>query len=363
MRRDCFRKFKIVFVAAFVLFLQIGCQEQVRVTEKPEPELTAAKPVISPAETQAVVKRKEPGPEISFEQMIYDFGKIGPGTRKVGEFKFTNTGDSLLEIGKIEACCGGTAKLSKNKKKYAPGESGTVEVSYNSGRYPGPITKRLYVNSNDKARPRVTLTIKANIVPKVDYEPKTLKLLLKDENAGCPKITLRSLDNRPFAIKAFKSTADCITAKVDLEVQATKFTLEPKVNIEKLRKGLNGIINISLTHPECNLVTISFTALPRFKVNPPALIVFNAEPQKPTIRKVWILNNYDEDFEIESASSKNDIIKVLSQEKIGNRYNFELEITPPATEGKSRTFTDTFFVNIKGGEKLQIACRGFYSNK
>jgi hypothetical protein len=103
--------------------------------------------------------------------------------------------------------------------------------------------------------------------------------------------------------------------------------------------------------------------MPRFKINPQSLIV-KAEPGKPATREVWVLSNYDEDFEVESTSSQEGTIKVLSQEKIDNRYKFELEITPPATEkGRKGFFTDTFFVNIKDGERLKIACRMFYLRK
>jgi hypothetical protein len=146
-------------------------------------------------------------------------------------------------------------------------------------------------------------------------------------------------------------------------VKATKFVIEAKVDIEKLRKRLNGRIDIDLTHPECKKVTIPFSVLPRFKISPPSISILGAGPQKPITREVWILNNYGGDFEVESVSSKKGIIKVLSQEKIDNRYKFELEITPPAAEGKTKTFSDVFFVNIKGGEKLEVACRGFYAKK
>ena len=219
----------------------------------------------------------------------------------------------------------------------------------------------MLVHSNDKDNPEVKLTIKAKIAIKVAYEPKRLNLSLKKENADCPEITLTSLDNQPFSIEKFKSTADCIAADYDSSVRATKFVLQPEVDIEKLRKALNGRIEISLTHPETDTATIPFNALPEFKIDPPTLIILNAEPQKLIKREVWILSNYDEDFEIETTSSKKGIITVLSQKKIDNRYEFELGITPP--EGKKRFFSDVFFVNIKGSEKLEITCRGFYSKK
>ncbi len=372
MKRNCL--ILAAFVVGCLLLLQAGCQEEAKAPEEsktvlPSPNEAVIRPKIvkttpdagkpSPSEG-----RGKPGPKITFEKVIHDFGEIGPKSSNSCEFKFTNTGDGLLKIGKIKTCCGFTAKLKGNKKDYAPRESGTVTVTFNAGRFRGRLTRHMYVNNNDKARPRVRLTVKAKIVPKVSYQPERLNLSLKDANAGCPKITLTSRDNQPFAITQFKSTANSITADFEPSVKKTKFVLEAKVDMEKLRRSLNGSISISLTHPQCRTVTIPFNTRPRFKITPLSIIVLRAEPRKPTKRKVWIFNNYGEDFEIESASSqKKGIIKVLSQEKVRSGYQFEVEITPPAAEGKKKLFTDVFFVNIKGGERLQISCRGFYDSR
>ena len=303
-------------------------------------------------------RRDKPGPQIMFEETIYDFGDIGPGTKNLCEFKFTNTGDGLLKITKVTKTCGCTP-YTLQRTEYAPGESGTLKVRYNAGRRPGSTKKKLFVHSNDKASPKVELTIKSRIAQKVEYEPKRLNLSLKQENAGVPEITLRSLDNKPFSIKQFKSTANCITADVNSSVKSTEFVLKARVDAEKLKKHLKGRIDIKLTHPECDMVTIPFNALPEFRVDPPAIIVLNARPAEPVHKQVWVLSNYDEDFEIGSVSSRKGIIEPVGQEKLGSRYKFDLKITPPADEGK-KIFTDVLFINIKDGQKLQIVCRGFY---
>jgi hypothetical protein len=374
----------VLLAVGCVLFLQIGCQEQARVAEGPETappdssELSQAAPepaVLLREESQGQPEREptlqepkveaapqiEKGtPKIVFDKAVHDFGKVGPVTKNVGEFKITNAGDGLLEITKIGQCCGVVTKLSK--KKYAPGESGVLTAAYRSTRLPAVIRRQLVVHSNDKAKPEFTLTLKAEVVPKVACDPKRLRLFLNEENAGCPEITLSSLDEQPFSITAFSSTADCITADTDDSVKATKFALKAKVDMEKLQKNLKGRITIGLTHPQCNTLTVLYDVLPKFTINPPLIIVFNAEPQKPITRKVSVLNNYSGDCEIESVSSKADTIKVLSQEKIRNGYQFEVEITPPAAEGATQ-FTDVLFINIKGQEKLEITCRGFYSTR
>jgi len=355
----------IIVVINCVLFLQMGCQEQAKLPKEPEVTLLAPEQVTEPERAEPEKAEAKPeavkiGPKITFEKVVYDFGEIGPMIKNTGEFKFTNTGDDLLKITDVERCCGVVTQLSK--KEYQPGESGTLKVEYRSSSKAGIMRRQLYVNSNDKTKPKITLTIKAETVPKVSYEPERLQLLLKDENAGCPKITITGLDGQSFSIKGFTSTGNCITADYDPEVSATKFILQPTVDVERLQRNLNGFISVSLTHPQSSSIAIPFSALPRFKIAPPQIIAFNAEPGTPVTRKIWVLNNYGEDFEIESASSQNGIIKVLSQSKIDHGYQFLLEIVPPAAEGQTR-FMDTFYVNVKGGQKLAVKFQGFYLRK
>ena len=99
----------------------------------------------------------------------------------------------------------------------------------------------------------------------------------------------------------------------------------------------------------------------KFKINPPVFIIFDAKPQTPIKRDVWILNNYGEDFEIEFTSSENGFVKVLNQEEISNGYHLEAEITPPAKENdEQRLFTDVLTIDIKDNLPLEVTCRGFY---
>jgi hypothetical protein len=327
----------ICVICGLVLFLQIGCQEQAKMTDNLVPE-------------------------IKFEKIICDFGEVGPSEKLTGELKFTNIGEGLLEITKVGRCCGIVTRL--DKMEYEPGESGILEVEWNSGPREMTFTRQLVVHSNDPNAPATNLTIKAKVALQITWEPKRLNLFLNEENAGCPNITISSLDNQPFSITGFKSTGDCITADYDSSVKATKYVLEPKVDNEKLQKSLKGRINISLDHPKGNAAVVLFSVLPKYTVNPPLLIMFDAVPDKPIVRKITVLNNYKKDFEIESVSSKNDIvaIKILEQKIISNGYQLDVEITPPADEGQQR-FTDEFSLNIKGGESLSIKCNGYYSKR
>ncbi|HIJ52684.1 MAG TPA: DUF1573 domain-containing protein [Planctomycetes bacterium] len=398
MKCVCFKKIVILLVAGCFLLLQYGCQEQAKSEKGPnitptasaerhpvdnkmatapaapgsdkgpsqtsptKAETTSVPNKPAPKRPQPAVKSKVQGPEITFEKLMHDFGDVAPGTTNTYEFKFTNTGNALLKIGKIRCTCGCTvARLIK--KEYAPGESGALKIMYSVSSRPGPARKTCSVPSNDTKKRTVTLTVKVRIAMKVGHQPERLNLLLNKENAGCPEITLTSRDNKPFAVTRFKSTGNTITADFDPSEKATKFVLKPKVDIEKLRKGLRGQLEIGLTHPECKKITIVFDTLAEFKLDPRIVYVREAEPQKPVTKKVWVFSNYGEDFEVESTSSKKGTVKVLTQKKIRNGYELELQITPPDAEAKRRAFTDVFSVKIKGGRQLQITCYGIYSKK
>jgi len=346
-----------VLIMGCVLLLQVGCEEEVMAPREISPDWFKQQTwaAMTPRAAKAV-------PRIRFEKVTHNFGDVGPGTNHLCEFRFTNTGDGVLKIGQVSKTCGCTPFLL-DKKEYAPGESGTLKVRYYAEPEYGSTTKQLFVHSNDRQNPKITLAIEARVVAKVNYEPKTLRLSLKHPNAGCPQITLTSLDNQPFSIRHFISTANCITADYNPSAKATRFVLQPKVDMAKLEGNLNGRIEIGLTHPECKTVSISLNALPRFRVSPRPIVIRDAKAKRSIVRKVRIQNNYKDDFEIESVYSKKGIVKFLGREKLIDGYELNLSITSPAATSRTRIFTDVVYVKIKGGRNLEIPCRGFYSGR
>jgi Protein of unknown function (DUF1573) len=303
-----------------------------------------------------------PSPKLVFEQPTHDFGAVAPGSENKCVFKFVNKGPGVLQISEVTKTCGCTV-FSLAKKDYVPGEEGVIEASYNADRAPGARTRHLYVLSNDKDNPRIELTIKANIAPKIVYEPEKLDFAIRGEKAGVLDLTVRSLDDQNFAITSFNATGDAVTANFDPNQKATQFVLKTRIDTKKTGADSSGRIEITTTHPQCPTVTVPFSVMPRFKIDPPSINLLNAEEGKSIEREVWLLNNYNEDFDVASATSKEGIIKVKSQEKVGNRFKFVLEIVPPPTTSPTRMFTDTFTITTKDGEKIDVVCRGFYQRK
>jgi len=350
-----------VFVMVCVLLLQAGCEEEAMAPRELGSDWFKQQTQEAMTSTPRAAKSLSLS-RITFEKVTHNFGDVGPGTNHFCEFRFTNTGNGVLKIGQVDKTCGCTPFLLE-KTEYAPGESGTLKVRYYAEPEYASTTKQLFVHSNDRRNPKVALDIKARVVAKVKSEPSTLSLSLKHQNAGCPQITLTSLDNQPFSIHSFKSTANCITADYNPSAKATRFVLQPKVDMAKLEKTLNGRIEIGLTHPECKNLTIDLNALPRFSVAPRPIVVHSAQAKTPVTRKVRIQNNYKDDFQLESVSSKNGTVKVLSNTRLKDGYELDLSITPPAAVNQTGVFTDVVFVKLKGGRNLEIPCSGFYSRQ
>lgn len=363
-------------------FLQ-GLPASQTLGDEPNTAAPAVEPLAGGQQAPALPEPNGPPPKIMFEQPVHDFGLVAPGSVQPCEFNFKNEGPGKLIISDVSKTCGCTV-FTLEKKEYAPGEKGTLKVQFSADKGAGTRTRHLYVFSNDPVNQKVELTIKASIAQKVVFEPDRLEYKLKGDKAGQAELTIRSLDGQTFAVTKFEATNDAVTANFEPNQKAepalntggssdnpaaqaadvcqipAQIVLHTKLDPQKMGASSNGRIEIALTHPESPLITVPFSVLARFRLDPPAINILNAQPGEVFQRELWVLNNYDEDFEIVSATSTQNIIKVVSQEKLGHRYKLNLEITSPASKGAARMFTDTLSLTMKDGEKITITCRGFF---
>jgi len=104
-----------------------------------------SKVVTEEAKTEST-ETKESGAKIEFKEEIIDYGTIEKGADGVRKFEFTNTGNEPLIISRVYSTCGCTVP-KKPKEPIAPGESGEIEVKYDTKRV-GPIRKTITVYSN-----------------------------------------------------------------------------------------------------------------------------------------------------------------------------------------------------------------------
>jgi len=87
--------------------------------------------------------------EIIFNEEIHDFGRLKSGEIVVNTFVFTNTGKYNLVIDKIESACG-CVKVNSSKEPVKPGNSGLIEVEFNSSGLFGNQFKSIEIYANCK---------------------------------------------------------------------------------------------------------------------------------------------------------------------------------------------------------------------
>ena len=347
---------------AFLLINEARCDEkavdiQTQMNKSPQQAVDSQDEQVK-AETAA----EELLPKIVVEKDVHDFGDINPNSEQTCQFNFSNQGKGVLEIEKVQSTCGCTVP-ELNKKTYLPGESGTINVTYRPGQRSGKITKHLYILSNDKQNHRAQLTIMANVVRKVSYTPKHFKLRLDEENAGVGDITIKSLNEKAFAISKIQIKPDCMSIDYDPAVEATEFVLKPHVDMDKIKDIKSGTIIIKTTHPSQESISIPFNLLPPFTSDPATLIALKVSPDKPVRKTLYILSNYAENFEIESITPSNDAIKIISEEHVGDKYVVDVDIIPPSDIGDKRYFNSKLTVKFSDGEEMVMNCVGSVQSK
>ena len=93
-----------------------------------------------------------------------NLGKIKGSSQYDVEFKFTNEGKRDLIIRHIRSTCGCTAVQQENQGiGIKPGESSSIKAVFNSGGYKGPVTKVIYVYTNDPKNSEAVLMLNAEV--------------------------------------------------------------------------------------------------------------------------------------------------------------------------------------------------------
>jgi hypothetical protein len=100
--------------------------------------------------------------EIYFTEYEHDFGKVSEGEKVASTFTFGNKGKGPLIISSVTTTCGCTV-AKYDTKPITPGNSGTVEIVFDSSGKSGKQTKTITIHSN-ASKPIVLLKISGEVL-------------------------------------------------------------------------------------------------------------------------------------------------------------------------------------------------------
>lgn len=101
--------------------------------------------------------------EMQFEELDHDFGVLAYASDATHVFKFKNNSKQAIALTNVKSSCGCTSP-SWSKEPIQPGQTGSVEVKYNTN-LPGAFNKTIQVFSTAKNSP-VRISVRGNVTPK-----------------------------------------------------------------------------------------------------------------------------------------------------------------------------------------------------
>jgi len=144
------------------------------------------------------------GPDLQFKEDVHSFGSVKEDGKVTCSFEFTNTGDMPLEIRRVTASCGCTTPTF-TREPVAPGQTGCIDVAYNTEGRPGNFNKTITVYSNSVLHPTYALTIRGTVIPRENAPettyPKAFGLLrLKTTALAFGDLRIGSIASRTIPI-------------------------------------------------------------------------------------------------------------------------------------------------------------------
>lgn len=103
--------------------------------------------VTNPSSANGETGDKSNLPVIKFTETEYNFGTVIQGEKVAHSFVFKNTGNGNLIISNVKASCGCTVP-KWTKEPIKPGQTGTIELVFDSANRDGIQTKSAKVYSN-----------------------------------------------------------------------------------------------------------------------------------------------------------------------------------------------------------------------
>ncbi len=150
-------------------------------------------------------------PRLTLDNSVIEFGRLYEETKVSSKVVYRNTGKSTLMNIEFHPACGCTV-AKPTHTVLEPGESGSVEITFDPKGKPGRTTKTVQVRSNDPFQPNQTLRLEADYVPLVQVTPPIVQFgTVIAGNSGKALLTILSRD-KDFTIKEVKINNEYVQA-------------------------------------------------------------------------------------------------------------------------------------------------------
>ncbi len=171
---------------------------------------------------------------------------VHPAQRKAAvEFKFRNAGNDPVEFLSLRPSCG-CLSIHPEKKRYLPGESGTLRVVFDLANRIGPQEKKVMVVTSEAPKKVQTLSLKVDI-PEA-YRLSVTRLLWKEGQRETQIVTLTNVSSQPISIG--KVTSSDPRIKTELKTVRPGFEYRIELTPDPRIGNVRSVIRIETVPPE-----------------------------------------------------------------------------------------------------------------
>jgi hypothetical protein len=209
----------------------------------------------------SIVPAMAASPAISPEKPIFLFGQMAEGDKLEHTFRFNNIGDAPLIIKKVRSSCGCTAALL-SADVIGPGETGEVKTVFDSSGFSGPVSKTIYLYTNDPVQEIVRFQLSGNVQKEIHLQPARLQFpILTAATASRATLTLTNKGQGTLFLSDLKTTSSEMVAELSvtrLEPEESA-VLEVTVTPDEGKLRFAGYITLRTSSPRNPLLRIPVT--------------------------------------------------------------------------------------------------------
>ncbi len=215
------------------------------------------------------------GPQIQFDNQIYDFGRVTAGDVVKHTFIFTNTGNQTLELSDVHPSCGCTT-AGDWTRKVEPGQTGSIPLQVNTANFNGAVTKTVTVTCNAKPQSSLVLQIKGTIFWPIEISPSFVVLYIPPDSPKATNVVriINHLD-QPLTLSQPESTNAAFTASLKTKTEGKEFELTISSVAPFGAGGIQAFIHMKTSLTNRPVLAVPFVAslVPVVSAMPPVVML------------------------------------------------------------------------------------------
>jgi hypothetical protein len=166
-----------------------------------------------------------------------DFGEVYTSAIVKRSMTLINRGKDTLTISGESASCGCTSVSSTHS--IAPGDSGSLLITFNPKTQNGRVTKSVSFETNDPKNSHVHIDFAINVAKVVEVDPEYVTFPnTYVDSAVSGQFTLKNLSAVPIHIFRILSSSDMLTAVADTTVLAPQQKIAVTCTLTPKSKGI-----------------------------------------------------------------------------------------------------------------------------